>query len=67
MSTANYLSEQELNEVKGLMHYLNANMSPNQGTLVADVKLTDAAGQPAGGIEWNAADAGAGYVLRLAS
>ena len=60
---ANYVSEQDLNQIKGLLHYLNQNLQPIDG-LGADVTLIDANGEPAAIITWEQ-EPGAGYVVRI--
>lgn len=61
----NYLNEQELNAVKGLMHYLNTSMDPKDGgaTLSPDVALFDSNGERCGNIAYNANEGA--YVLVL--
>lgn len=60
----NYLNEQELNTVQGLLHYLNTNVAPNDGGLAIEATLTDSNGDNAGTIKWNA-EPGAMYVLEF--
>lgn len=60
----NYLDEQELNQVKGLMHYLNGNLTPGHGGLVANIVLTDSNGEAAGVVSYEG-EPGPGYVLRM--
>jgi hypothetical protein len=60
----NYLAEAELNQVKGLLHYLNQHFSPSDSGLAADVTLTDSNGENVGLVSWEP-EPGAGYVLRM--
>jgi hypothetical protein len=46
-----YLSEGELNAIKGLMHYLNTNMTPTD-TVGVDVQFTDSNGESLGMVTW---------------
>lgn len=59
-----YLNEQELNQVKGLLHYLNENMLPNEGVGV-DVALTDSNGESLGTVRYISDEPGAGYALEF--
>lgn len=59
----NYLSEQELSTIKGLLHYFNANIPQNEGVGV-EARLIDSNGEALGKIVWNA-EPGAGYVLEF--
>lgn len=59
----NYISETELNSVKGLLHYLNENLRPTEGMDV-EAKLTDSNGESLGTIAYEG-EPGAGYVLRF--
>ena len=60
-----YISEQELNTIKGLMHYLNENVPTNEGVdVIAHVMDTD--GGLIGTItKPNSAQVGAGYVFEF--
>lgn len=62
---SNYISEQELNSIKGLLHYLNENMPPSEG-LGVDANVHDANGESLGLITYNN-EPGAGYVLKFPS
>lgn len=52
-----YLTEAELNRIKGLVHYLNENLMDATGTdagsAAADVALTDTNGEHLGDIKYN--------------
>jgi hypothetical protein len=66
-ANGNYLSEEEVNSVKGLMHYLNTNMVPSKGVGV-DVHLTDTNGESLGRIAWEPTYSGDGqFVLKFPS
>lgn len=60
----NYLTEQDLNAVKGLLHYLNDQMASDP-SLVPDITLIDSNGEKAGSITFNADEDG--YVLTLSA
>jgi hypothetical protein len=64
---SNYISEPELNAVKGLMHYLNENLRPLDGFMGVDVRLTDSNGEALGTVYYKADEPGAGYVLEFPS
>jgi hypothetical protein len=57
----NYISEVELNAVKGLLHYLNTNMQPIDGIAV-EGRIIDSNGESLGEIRYEQ-EPGAGYVL----
>ena len=61
---SNYMTELELNSLKGLMHYLNTNMKPEAGVGI-DVHMTDANGDSMGVVTWDT-DADE-FVLRFPS
>lgn len=62
---SNYLSEGDLNAVKGLMHYLNTNMMPAVAVGI-DVTMTDSNGESLGTIAWDSDFGGDGeYVLKF--
>lgn len=42
------ITENELNVIKGLMHYLNANVLPPASVLDAEISLSDSNGEPLG-------------------
>jgi hypothetical protein len=66
-ANSNFLSENEVNTVKGLMHYLNTNMLPSKGVGV-DVQLTDTNGESLGQIAWEPTYGGGGeFVLKFPS
>lgn len=47
----NYLLEQDINAIKGLLHYLNSQWKPADGATVAiDAKITDSNGDRLGSI-----------------
>lgn len=54
-----YISEAELNVVKGLLHYLNENVAPIEG-VAFEGRLIDTNGESLGEVHWKP---GAGYVL----
>lgn len=58
----NYLTEQDLNAVKGLLHYLNSQMAADP-SLIPDITLIDSNGDKAGSISFSADVSG--YVLTL--
>ena len=59
--SSNFVTENELNTIKGLLHYLNENMQPTQCKVGVDIALTDSNGENLGKIEFNAN--GPGYVM----
>jgi hypothetical protein len=59
-----FVNEQELNSIKGLLHYLNNNFTPDGGQVSADVNVIDSNGESVGRIEWVQ---GIGYALHFPS
>ena len=48
----NYISEQELNTIKGLLHYLNESLPHGHAQIDVEAELTDANGESLGSIRW---------------
>lgn len=58
-----YLNEQDLNAVKGLIHYLNENLQADTTGLTAEVSLIDSNGEAAGVIKESSGPGG--YALHF--
>jgi hypothetical protein len=58
-----YISEPEMEAIRGLLLYLNQNMSPNTIGISIDAIVTDAGGDHVGVVKW-ANDEG-GYALHF--
>lgn len=64
--TEQYVSEADLNVIKGLVHYLNSNLPEIEG-LSAEVRLTDSNGEHVGTIRTPTGEGsvGAGYAFHF--
>jgi hypothetical protein len=57
-----YISENELDVVKGLLHYLNQNVDPPTTGVAFEGRIIDSNGESLGDINYEG-EPGAGYVL----
>jgi hypothetical protein len=51
---AQFITEDDLNAVKGLIHYLSQNIHPTNNDLSVEVVIVDSNGEQLGRVEYNA-------------
>lgn len=54
MSLSQFASEEDLNKIKGLLHYMNESFGlPENAKMSAEIKLTDSNGDILGVVDYN--------------